>query len=357
MGLVGLLLLTTRQEDAIINPISIYPIFPMQTTTSRPFGVTLVAYLYVIMAILALMAAARYIFTPGGSNEMILLFTRLRLPVTFINLLAVPPLITAGLATLLFRGLWQGRLWGWTATLFFSFLGMLASLGMLAFFLAFYFNTPLTTGSALLAFLLFAAIFIYFLKTPIPPSSTVSQSPPAAPAAAAPELLPIQPAQPRSIPPAPLAPSRPLASNPSLQYATIHSAPTVALNPVTESEAVAQPSPPPLACLTVISGPDQGHRFEIFRDEIIIGRHPTQADILLSDPTVSALHARLRRSGGTFWVMDLGSTNGTFVNNHRVQDQPLAEGDLVRFGASILQFSQSCSNHGHGNADRMDEHG
>ncbi len=126
---------------------------------------------------------------------------------------------------------------------------------------------------------------------------------------------------------------------------------------MTESEAVAQPSPPPLACLTVISGPDQGHRFEIFRDEIIIGRHPTQADILLSDPTVSALHARLRRSGGTFWIIDLESTNGTYVNHHRVQDHPLTEGDQVRLGASILQFSQLCAGDGHGDADEMDEHG
>jgi len=307
----------------------------MSTSSSRPAGVTLVALLYLILALIALVIAARYVLFPGGNEEMILLFTRLKLPVTFVNLLAAPPLITAGLAALLFRGLWQQRLWGWAATLFFSFLGMLASLMALAFFMAFYFNTPMTMGAAIAAFILFSLIFIYFLKTP--PQQPLAR-PQAVPAGAH-EGLSVQTASPRSVPPAP--PARPDAFvRPEVQYDTIHSAPTVALSPVQETTVPVAPEP--VFCLIATDGPDAGKQFDIFQQDVLIGRHPTLADVHLTDPTVSSRHARILRKEDGFHLLDLDSTNGSFLNEERIREAVLKDGDVIRLGATTLVFSLSC---------------
>ncbi|HEY81107.1 MAG TPA: FHA domain-containing protein [Caldilineae bacterium] len=306
----------------------------MSTSSSRPTGVTLVAFLYLALAVITLVIAARYVLFPNGDQAMILLFTRLKLPVTLINLLAAPPLIVAGVATLLFRGLWQQRLWGWAATLFFSFLGMLASLTALAFFMAFYLNTTATLGAATGAFILFTLIFLYFLKT----SPTIPSPRPASPAAsqAGPELVQAQAAAPQAAPPAP--PVRPESfSPPEVRYETIHSAPTVALPAAAEA---ARPIPlQPTFRLIAASGPDKGKQFDVYKEDILIGRHPTLADVRLSDPTVSARHARIRRQNGEFLLIDLGSANGSYLNGKRVQETALRDQDLLRLGATTLIFS------------------
>ncbi len=306
----------------------------MSTTSSRPLGVTLVALLYLLLAILTLVIAARYVLFPGGNEAMIMLFTRLELPVTYINLLAAPPLMTAGIATLLFRGLWQQRLWGWSATLFLSFLGMLASLAALAFFMAFYVNSPKAMGIASGAFILFALIFIYFLKTPPKPAA-----PRAAPAPSGAGAVKAQPVSPQPIPPSPsVQPAFP--AQPEVRYDTIHSAPTVAMPAA--PEALSQAALPPTFCLTAASGPDEGKRFDIYKEDILIGRHPTLADVLLTDPTVSARHARIRRQHDGFYLLDLESTNGSFLNGKRIQEARLHEQDIIRLGATTLVFSLRC---------------
>jgi hypothetical protein len=58
-----------------------------------------------------------------------------------------------------------------------------------------------------------------------------------------------------------------------------------------------------------------------------------RASVVIADPTVSAEHARLQRQGVRWMVADLGSTNGTLVNQQRVQgQQPLAPGDTISLG-------------------------
>jgi pSer/pThr/pTyr-binding forkhead associated (FHA) protein/S1-C subfamily serine protease len=70
---------------------------------------------------------------------------------------------------------------------------------------------------------------------------------------------------------------------------------------------------------------------------VTLGRDPG-ATVVLTGPTagvVSARHAEIRYSGGEWWLRDLGSRNGTYVNGHRiVGGAPLHEGDLVRLGES-----------------------
>src|ERR1043165_7209688 len=70
------------------------------------------------------------------------------------------------------------------------------------------------------------------------------------------------------------------------------------------------------ACLIIIRGTPQGQRFFLTMPEMIIGRDPA-ADIVLADQTVSKKHARVINEGQRARLIDLGSSNGTFVNDRK----------------------------------------
>jgi hypothetical protein len=73
-------------------------------------------------------------------------------------------------------------------------------------------------------------------------------------------------------------------------------------------------------------------------DGATLGRQ--QAEVTLADPAVSAEHARIRRIGRAWVVSDLGSTNGTRVNDARVNgEMPLAHGDVLTLGNVRLQVN------------------
>jgi hypothetical protein len=61
-------------------------------------------------------------------------------------------------------------------------------------------------------------------------------------------------------------------------------------------------------------------------------------DVILEDTRVSRHHAQLRYRQRRFWVTDLGSTNGTFVNGERVSETALRDGDLISLGGLELTF-------------------
>ena len=88
---------------------------------------------------------------------------------------------------------------------------------------------------------------------------------------------------------------------------------------------------PGTALLMSARGPNQGARFLLDRDVISVGRHP-ESDIFLDDITVSRRHAEFRRDAQRFWVHDVGSLNGTYVNGTRANDQLLTTGDEVQIG-------------------------
>ena len=85
------------------------------------------------------------------------------------------------------------------------------------------------------------------------------------------------------------------------------------------------------ALLVAARGSNRGARFLLDRDVVTVGRHP-DSDIFLDDITVSRRHAEFRRDGGRFWIHDVGSLNGTYVNGVRADDQPVATGDEVQIG-------------------------
>ena len=72
---------------------------------------------------------------------------------------------------------------------------------------------------------------------------------------------------------------------------------------------------------------------------IMIGRSPT-SDLVLNDPFVSQTHARVVPRGQLYFVEDLGSTNGTFVNGHEVVEAQLLLDTEVRIGETIFRYEE-----------------
>jgi hypothetical protein len=83
--------------------------------------------------------------------------------------------------------------------------------------------------------------------------------------------------------------------------------------------------------LVVGKGPRAGMTFLLHPGEIKVGRHP-ESDILLDDVTVSRQHCTFECTIDSLTVEDLGSTNGTYVNERRVEQAPLFAGDQVLIG-------------------------
>lgn len=98
-----------------------------------------------------------------------------------------------------------------------------------------------------------------------------------------------------------------------------------------EPAAVMAELEPGTALLIGVRGPNNGARFLLDRDVVRVGRHP-DSDIFLDDITVSRRHAEFRRDAQRFWVHDVGSLNGTYVNGQRADDRMLATGDEVQVG-------------------------
>jgi hypothetical protein len=96
-------------------------------------------------------------------------------------------------------------------------------------------------------------------------------------------------------------------------------------------------SRPGLTHVLVVDGP--GTRHELTTGRNVIGRG-TEADIRLPDTGVSRKHVDVVLDGGTAYVEDLGSTNGTLVNGRRISRQALADGDVIRIGHSVLVYRQ-----------------
>ena len=83
-----------------------------------------------------------------------------------------------------------------------------------------------------------------------------------------------------------------------------------------------------------------GSRVTVGAEPITIGRL-NDCEVILSDPNVSRRHAEVRREADGFIVVDLGSMNGTLVNERRVSEHRLAEGDEIRVGDSRMRFEAS----------------
>ena len=90
----------------------------------------------------------------------------------------------------------------------------------------------------------------------------------------------------------------------------------------------------PAAVLLVMGGADNGKTIALGQDITTIGRTSLN-DLVVDHPSVSRKHAGIRRDLDGYWIADLGSRNGTFVNDENVGDVPrrLRNRDRIQVGA------------------------
>ena len=101
----------------------------------------------------------------------------------------------------------------------------------------------------------------------------------------------------------------------------------------------ARPAPAaPLASVLVRSGARKGDRHQIRVPIANLGRADYN-DVVIADPSVSTMHAKLQHRGGIWMLSDLGSTNGTFVDGELASGEvPLGPGTIIRLGEVSLSF-------------------
>jgi pSer/pThr/pTyr-binding forkhead associated (FHA) protein len=99
--------------------------------------------------------------------------------------------------------------------------------------------------------------------------------------------------------------------------------------------------------LIVIKGADEGKQFELTEPALGIGRDSSNR-IRLVDTEVSRRHAEVRQTAEGYRLTDVGSANGSFVNNQSVKDVLLRPGDQVQIGQTLLVYS---AGPGEGQAD------
>jgi diguanylate cyclase (GGDEF)-like protein len=103
------------------------------------------------------------------------------------------------------------------------------------------------------------------------------------------------------------------------------------------SERPAASGPP---CLVIISGDDMGRRFELGHTEVSIGR-ADECTICVTTDQVSRKHATVQGILGKYFIVDNRSTNGTFVNEQKVERAKLMDGDQIRVGKTVLKYTES----------------
>jgi len=113
---------------------------------------------------------------------------------------------------------------------------------------------------------------------------------------------------------------------------------STATHPVIGASDGAEGSP----MVVVTRGSNAGSKFAIVADVTSIGRHP-ESSIFLDDVTVSRRHAEIRRRGGTYFLADVGSLNGTYVDGERAEEVALSEGDQIQVGKFKMVFVMGTS--------------
>ena len=91
-------------------------------------------------------------------------------------------------------------------------------------------------------------------------------------------------------------------------------------------------------CLVAFAGKLLGQTFPIEKDEIILGRVP-ENDVVVPDVGVSRKHCRLVRRKERIFIQDLKSTNGTLINELPIAKSELRDGDFVKIGSAVFQFT------------------
>ncbi|HEU4799695.1 MAG TPA: FHA domain-containing protein [Gemmatimonadales bacterium] len=111
-----------------------------------------------------------------------------------------------------------------------------------------------------------------------------------------------------------------------------------AVRPAAVAEPPVEPDRPSLASVLFRSGPQKGERVELRVPVVNVGRADYN-DLVIADPSVSTMHAKIQRRQGVWLLTDLGSTNGTFVDGELAAgDMALSPGGTLRFGEITVLF-------------------
>jgi hypothetical protein len=94
------------------------------------------------------------------------------------------------------------------------------------------------------------------------------------------------------------------------------------------------------AWLKVIKGALSGKEFIIYERETIIGSSPTCNIVLFKDSSVSPQHSIIKNENNRYIISDMHSKNGTYVNDERISDKVLQDGDIITIGNTIFRFNE-----------------
>jgi two-component system cell cycle response regulator len=97
---------------------------------------------------------------------------------------------------------------------------------------------------------------------------------------------------------------------------------------VTSINRIAGQQPTKEACLVVIYGNDLGKKYSLESPAITLGRS-NKCDIQIDQESVSRAHSKITNAGRAVRIRDLGSTNGTYVNDELVEERNLVDGDFI----------------------------
>ncbi|MBL9075960.1 MAG: diguanylate cyclase [Planctomycetes bacterium] len=96
-----------------------------------------------------------------------------------------------------------------------------------------------------------------------------------------------------------------------------------------------------LPVLVVMRGAQVGRRYLLNENSLVLGRREDRAALVVpGDPQISSVHCRVERGAqpDSWQVVDLSSTNGTFVGTERVTTMTLRDGDRIHLGTTVLKF-------------------
>ena len=147
------------------------------------------------------------------------------------------------------------------------------------------------------------------VRTPAPAAIPVQVQAPVAPPVTPPPLVPPQPEQ----------------------FATMVYEP---------DEILRDPAPEPEPAHDVVTLSLEGREIPVSGDRVVLGRS-RECDIRLADANVSRRHAEVRAEEGTYWIIDLGSTNGTELNGRRIERAELSDGDRITLGSTDVRFGRT----------------
>lgn len=91
------------------------------------------------------------------------------------------------------------------------------------------------------------------------------------------------------------------------------------------------------ACLVLIYGEDLGKKYNLNNSSVMLGRS-SKCDIQIDQESISRNHSKIVNTGKSFLIRDLGSTNGTYVNDEPIEEHVLQHNDLIKIGRTIFKF-------------------